>query len=277
MLNSKFAPIVALTVLLVLVIMGLGYMFGFKPSSEQARDLINRESAVRANIKKIEEDVDFIKTAESKLSEVEDVTPLIETNAPTTDGVREFQQLVTNAIDATGNEVVEFNVTGTGSIDGWTVSSAVRPSTVVASHFATAPLPRQPGDLNSSKPYTPVVTAPAEGQPVTDALGFITVEIKVKGTAPEAVAFLAALQRPEDRLFLVAQIVTEAKSSQDPQLEGVSPFADGDQVTTITGNLYIYNFSGEIDDEEGTNQYTLPPVSPFEYPEPLDPQPGADN
>lgn len=276
MLNSKYAPIVALTVLGVLLVLGLGYMFGIKPRSQAAAELMDRESDVRDNITLIEQDTAAITAARDSLAQVEDVTPLIEVNAPSVDGVREFQQRVTEAIDASGSEAVEVGVSATGVVDFWTVSSALRPSTALATHFASAPLPRTAGDLNYQTPYAPVVTAPTDGAVSTDKLEFVTVVIKVKGTADEAARLISTLTTPEDRLFLVSQITTQAMSAKDSPLAGVSDFRDGDQVTTITGNVYVFNRTTDIEDEEGKGATPLPPTSPFEFPAKIDPQPGAD-
>lgn len=276
MLNSRYAPTVALTALLILIVGALGYFLAIKPKASDTISLVDRESAVRANIAVIEADSAELDTMSQALRDAPELTDAITLNAPTRDGLFDFMNRVSLTVIDSKVEISELSVGEVVPVDGWTVPAALRPSSAVAQNFAAGPLPRQPGEPGGNVVYAPVVALPVDGVPAVTDLLSVSVSVVVKGRPEETVDFVRRLTSPDSRIFIVRSVTQEAKQEEDARLAGVSEFTNGDVLTTIEGTLFMLGAEDEVLDEDALGSFVVPlPDSPFQYPEAIDPQPGA--
>lgn len=275
-MNSRYAPVVALTALAILVVGALGIFLGIKPLVDSASSYAAREELVRANIQVISADEQKIDSAKKALEQAPDLSNAIALNAPDALRGSEFEDRLAAAIRSSAVEVAGVTFEPPSDVLAWSVPDAVRPSAAVAAYFQSAPLAREGGEAGSGVVYEPVVKVLTGDAVVKPWIVKVNVTIKVKGTAVETQAFLAALADPAQRLFQVNDVWFEGKYVRDTPLVGVSEYADGDVVSTVIGSLYLLNPTTDVVDEESLTPWAIPgDRSPFTEPENIDPQPGA--
>lgn len=276
-MNSKYAPVVALTALVILIVAALGIFLGIKPLLDDAAKFDKRETVVRDNTSVIKASSADIDAKRKALSAAPDLTEAIELNAPAEPLYTEFEDRLIAAIRASSMEVVSVSIETPNDIIAWTVPAEVRPSSTVATLFETGPTPRLSGEGGDGTVYAPVVTQAAEDTTAGANIVRVNVLIKVKGTAAEMQSFLTVLADENQRIFQVNDLQVEGRYVRDSPDAGVSLYADGDVVGTVIGSLYLLNPTGEIEDEEELIPWTLPgDRSPFTEPANADPQPGAN-
>jgi hypothetical protein len=276
-MNSRYAPIVAITALAIIIVGALGVFLGIKPLLDSAASYVDREKVVRDNIALIEEDADKIDDAEDVLEDAPDLSEAIELNAPELVEFSKFEDRLAAAIRGSGSEVAAITVDAPADIIAWAIPDAVRPSANVAAFFQSAPLTRLEGEPDAGLVYVPVVQTVSDDASLAPSLVKVNVTITLKGTAAEIQAFLALLGDPAQRLFQVNDVRFEAKFARDTPLTGVSSYTDGDVVATVVGSLYLLNPTTDVEDEDELIPWTIPTDrSPFAEPDTADPQPGAN-
>lgn len=288
MLTSKYAPVVAITVVLIMIIGAVGFFLGVKPQVNAAAHAMARQDLVKANIEKINQESKQIDKAAAILAKAPDLSKETDLNAPSTMKLSEFQTRLDAAIQASGSEQVSLSIGAPVAVVPWTVGDAALPSTGVAGYFATQPLVREANEKQRDKPYVPVAgaaaavgtadgaatpapkpapTAAQTAAPTGAAITRMDIILTVKGHPAEVDALLLALSDPSQRLFQVFELSDEAKQARDTAETGVGPYVDGDVFTIITGALYLLNPDYSIQDADKLVPYQLPPRSPFVEPD----------
>lgn len=277
MLNSKFAPLVLITVMVMCLIAGLGYFLVIGPKLDDASSLRARRDAVRSNIVAIDTDSKSIDKAETTLKAAPNLKPVLELNAPATLQLDAFLERVSAAVKDSSSEIRSVDIDGSVDVKGWVLPASLRPSANVATYFATAPLPRGVSENPTGVDYAPVVTAQAADAPVVKNLVSVSVTISVKGHPGEVVDFVKRLTTGDNqRLFLLSSISEEARQSNSAPEAGLSAFANGDVETKVTGSLFLMNPDYAVVDEKGLGSFQLPTDRlPFGEPTDGGPQPGA--
>ncbi|NTV38343.1 MAG: hypothetical protein HGA51_00060 [Demequinaceae bacterium] len=300
MLNSKYAPVVAITIVLILIIGAVGFLLGVKPQVNAAAHAAARQDVVKANIDQINKESAQIDKAAAILANAPDLSEATDLNAPSSMKLPEFQTRLDAAIKASGAEQVSLSVGAPVAVVPWTVGDAALPSAGVASYFATQPVVREANEKQRDTPYVPVggasvavattdeasadggTPAPAPAQTAeeadVEAVATITrmdVTLTVVGHPAEVDALLRGLADPTQRLFQVFALSDEGKQARDTAEKGAGPYVDGDVFAVITGALYLLNPDYSIVDEEATGPFQLPPLSAFVEPADFEPQVGS--
>lgn len=276
MLNSKFAPVAALTLLAVVFICAIGYFLAVKPQLDAASSLSSREALVRENITAIEADSTSLDQRRTDINTAPDLAEVTNLNAPSALGLPEFLSRVGKAVRSSKVEIQEATLEGVSSVDAWTVDPALRPSGAVAALFQTLGTPRLAGEPNFGTTFEPVVVPAVEGPANSGNLTQVDFSVVVKGRPEEVLKFLALLAAEDQRLFLVYDIQEETKQSTDSATAGLAPYLDGDMELRVRGSLFLLDPDFSIVDEAELGDYAISTtVSPGLEPEPSDPQPGA--
>lgn len=289
MLNSKYAPLVAVTVVVALMILGLGYLFGVKPQIDSRGDYIARKSVVEENTASILDDSAAIDEAKAKLDKAPKLTDSISAVAPSELGLQDFLMFVSESVKSTGVEVAAVTVSGVVPIEPWNLPANTLPSDELALHFQSLPTPRLGGEAGFGTVYTPVVPAPgaAATDPAADPnaaqssssldLESLSLAFKVKGRPEEVVAFIKTLTSGT-RLFQVTQISTEAKQAKDAPEAGLANFKNGDVEMTVSGSIFLLNPDLAYDETNDPTAGGVPTgTSPFQEPATAPQQAGAAN
>lgn len=278
MLNSRYAPVIAITVVVIMIIAALGFFLGIKPQIDGAAKAIDRQDDVKVNIDKINADSGSIDDAAVRLAQAPDLTEATTLNAPSTMDLAEFQSRLDEAIRSSKTELVAVAVRTPSEVVPWTLDAAALPSTGVAGYFETGPVTRLPGEPALAVPYEPVVK-PVVADAETGATGAtivrVDIEVKVVGHPGEVQALLKTLADPEQRLFQIFDVKDEAKQEGDAPEKGAAPYKDGDVFMTVSGALYLLSPDYTIVDEEELETFPLPGASPFIEPDDFIEQPGS--
>lgn len=280
MLNSKYAPPVALAVLAALLIGVLGYFLAVKPKLEEASTLSAREKDVRENIELIESDSAGLDEFARTLEAAPDISAAIQVASPSKVDWVALNTRLSAAVVASNTELRSVTIGGVVAVKDWAVSPSLLQSTAVAGHFASGRLARQPGEPKSGEAYVPLAT-PASAAVVDPeapaSLYQIDVTMMTQGSPTEVMALLGELAKADTSLFLVHNVTLEARSALDPPPPGLGKHADGDVMATIIASVFVLNPDYSIDDDDPMGTYAIPtPVSPLVRPEPGDLQSGAN-
>jgi hypothetical protein len=276
MLNSKYAPMVVLTILAMILVGVLGYFLAVKPQLDAASEYAAREDVVRKNTDTIKADSDKLDERRARLDAAPDLTEVTATNAPSSLDLPTFMARVGDAVRGSKVEIKAANLDGVANVDAWTVDPALRPSTSVAALFKSGVTPRLKGEPNYNAESDPVITVSADDTAQSGQLVRVDLSFVVKGRPQEILAFLRLLGAEDQRLFLLSDVQEEAKSQKDGIPTGLAPYEDGDMEIAVKGSLFLLNPDYSVLDEDELRDYTISSkVSPGEAPESADLQPGA--
>jgi hypothetical protein len=272
MLNSKYAPIVALTILGVIVILIAGWFLAVKPQFDSVSELVTASNEIDDNTVSIEEQTAKLRQYEADLAAAPSNEAVVSLNLPDTLARDEFRVRAAAAVVESNTEIASFAEASSGALSGWSVASSSLVSNSVAALFATAPI--RP-DLELPPTYTPVVE-PTKGEgPLVENLYATDVTLEVAGSPAEALAFLAELADPDQRLFLQYSVELSAREGEST-IAGVSDPAEGDVTLKVLGSLFVLNPNPDFFDE----QEPVPPAAPnpdaFAPIGPAPAQPGAN-
>lgn len=290
-LNSRYAPIIALGVLGVVVVLMLGYFLAVKPQIDSAVRIASQTQDVEANTVQIEQASAKIDQFAELLAQDSGVAESIAVNAPSQVDVPAFRDRLWAALGASGVEVIDLNQANSVAVDGWVTDARFLVSTQVAGLFQTGPKAAgaaQPAPAAtastdgtsttnaSSGGWTPVVKPVTGENPVAANITMVTFTITVTGTPTESHNFFGAMSNPADQLFQVYSVTQEARQSDDSPIPGVSDPQDGNVITTITGALYFLGATGITDESSDGDVPVLGPVDGgFNEIGPAGTQPGA--
>ncbi|WP_430866786.1 hypothetical protein [Demequina aurantiaca] len=274
MLNSKYAPIVALTVLAILVIAALGWFLAISPQFAKADALNADTDAVNSNITMVQTSSakldDYQAQADAAASNEESIA----LNTPTTYDLQAFRERASEAIEKSNVEIIGLTQETAFSLEGWTATPAQLTSTAVAKLFAVGPItvagdpnstvvltedaPAAATDTATDDSATPtgdgawaaIVTPKAEDGPVALGLVMIPLTLSVTGTAAELNTFFELMANPDDPIFQVYEVTANARPAGSSTQVGVSEAEDGDVIATVTGAMYLLNADTTVIDEE---------------------------
>ncbi|MCB2411673.1 hypothetical protein LGT39_02275 [Demequina sp. TTPB684] len=275
MLSSKYAPVIAIAVVAIMILGALGFFLAIKPQIDGAAEALERKDVVEANITQIGNDTEQIDAAAARLAEAPDLGAETALNAPASMDLSEFHTRLDTAVKSSQAEVVAINVASPTEVVAWTLDAAARPSTGVAGYFETGPVPRLANEPSLAVPYEPVVKPVTPETPGATSIVRMDVTLVVAGTPKEVETLLRLLAAPEDRLFQVFELYEEARFERDTPEKGTNGYSDGDVKATIFGALYLLNPDTTVDDEGELVPATLPSDSPFLEPDDYEPQVGA--
>ncbi|MDN4486704.1 hypothetical protein QQX10_00820 [Demequina sp. SYSU T00039] len=253
MLNSRYAPVVALTALAVIVIGLLGWFLAISPQLSKAGDLASTADQVRANTEQVSLASAKIDQYAALLAEESDVPDQIAANAPSRLDRDAFRTRLWDGIDDSGLNIISYEMDTSRLVEGWVIEASALTSNQVASLFQTGPVSiagagTQPAPATTAEAATtdaatggwsPVVS-PFAGESLIDGtLARVAVTVVVTGSPQETFAFFEAMSAPGDQLFQVHEVTQEARQGDASSITGVEDAEDGDVITTITGDLFV--------------------------------------
>lgn len=272
MLSSRYAPVVALGALGVVLVLVLGWFLAVSPQNSARSNLVTQTADVEANTQQIELQSAKLDQFVELLAADTSVADSIALNAPASVDLSAFRARVWDALNASRSELVRIETAGSQEIEGWVVPPTLLTSTQVAALFQTGPV-AEPGTVStpeatstpaadgnaSATPgtaggWTPAVTATTQEGPVAGNILMIPITISIAGTAEEAYRFVAGMSDPDQQLFQVYAVTQEARQSDDAPIPGVADPRDGDVLTTVVGGLYLLNPTGEAIDEDALEE-----------------------
>ncbi|GIG54619.1 hypothetical protein [Demequina activiva] len=271
MLNSKYAPIIALTVVAIIIVLALGWFLAVSPQIKQTGELADRAEEVEGNTVLIETASAQLDAYASELEAAPDYSDAVALNAPSVFDEPVIRARLATAVEESGVEIVSLSQAGSATVEGWTVAPGALVSTQIAGLFVTGPLP----ETGETSEFQPAVTPPTADVVVTDGLVEVAVTLSVAGTPEEALEFFELLADPAQQLFQLYNVQLEARQSDSSPLTGVSQSADGDVQVTATGAFYLQNPDYTVVDEGVLEPAPLTGDSPFAEVGGADPQPGA--
>lgn len=276
MLNSRYAPPIALAVVVGLIVGLLGYFLGIRPTLEEATTVFDREKQVRANIEVIRADSAQIDEAAKTLAASDDQSSAIELNAPPVLNLPDFQKRLVASVRSSAVEIDVVSVSSPVLVEPLIVDSTIRPSQALAQRFQSLGLPRQGSEPVDPALTSPVVSPAGDGTAVVDSLYRLEVSFGVKGTPAEVLNFINTLTAPTHRLLLITDVQAVTLQESDLPDIGMGPNADGDLRIRVTGSLFMLDPDLTLVDEDTDIDYVLPADGGLLVPEPIEPQPGAN-
>lgn len=276
MLNSRYAPVIALGALGVVLVLVLGWFLAISPQIRATGELATQQQAIEANTAQLQAESAKIDEYAALLEADPSVPESVAVNAPPVLDVPGFRTRVWEALGGSRSELVSFEMDATQVVEGWVTDPQMLVSTQVAALFQTAPVPDpreapapQPtaspaaGDGTTTTPsatgWSPAVKVLVEEGSLTGRLLLVPVTIAIAGTPVEAHEFLNRMADPDAQLFQVYSVDQVARHDSGAPILGVADPAEGDVVTTISGALYVLNPSGipaddgEVTDTKGSN------------------------
>ncbi|MFW7415189.1 hypothetical protein [Demequina sp. SO4-18] len=271
MLNSRYAPIVAITVVLILILVALGWFLAIKPQVDEASRVSGLVDEVETNIAAIDATSARLDEYQATLDALPDLTEPIAQNAPSVWDMPSFRARLDSAIKDAGLEIVTYEEGGETAVEGWPQEPAGLMSTQVATLFQTGPV-----HLPEGEEYTAPAAPVGEAAAVADGITGITLSFSLAGTPSEMLDFFQQIQDPEAPLFQVYDVTETARPEESSSLSGVSDASDGDLTIDISGFVYMLNPDPTIIDEEVLEDASLGGESPFTAIEDAPDQPGAN-
>ena len=254
-MNSKYAPVVALTALGVVVVLLLGWFALISPKLSQASDLRALRDSVVINTTKISGEATKLAAYEQTLADAPDLSEEIELNFPDRVDIQVLRSRILGAVEGSSMEIISLGTDGSYPVEGWELDTQALTSTSIASLFETGPIVvdatvAADGTTAATEYVPPVVVSPAAG-PVVDALFGMPFTLSVAGSYAETKQLLALLQASEQQLFLVYNLKVTARNEGAAPLAGVADPIDGDVIVNITGAFYYLDPQTAIVDEDG--------------------------
>ncbi|MDE0573049.1 hypothetical protein ON058_06445 [Demequina sp. B12] len=260
MLNSKYAPIFALTALGIIAVVLLGWFLAIKPQVDEASAFASDEDLVRANIATVQADEASIEAFDSALGEAPDIKPTLELNAPQRLDLEGFRNRISDAISESGVEIAASGQEYGSLVAGWEIPAVLLDSTRAAKYFQSGPAPTT---KIAAEAFTPVVSVPSGEQVRAEGLAAIPFEFTVVGTPQEAYDFLSRLQDPSVQFFQVGEIDVLGLVDGEVVAGGVSEAGDGDVRLEISGGLYLSEIDTSSIDEGALGTAEVSGDSPF--------------
>jgi hypothetical protein len=292
MLNSKYAPIVALAVVGILIIAALGWFLAISPQFAAASDLNDDKTAVEDNTSLIEASSDKLDEYQAEADALPSNAQAIELNTPTTFDLQGFRARWSKAVTESKVEVVSTGQDVAIELEGWTAEPSQLVSNIVATLFATGPItvaakadsaadPAADAAANADSAtakatgWAPIVEPSTESLPVAQGLVMIPLTLEVTGTPAEVNKFFGLIANPDDPIYQVYNVTLEARQSDAPTINGVADAKDGDVIATVTGAMYLLNADTTVVDETELVPVTPGKTSSFIEPDDAPDQPGA--
>lgn len=274
MLNSRYAPVVALAVLGIVLVAVIGWFVGVKPQLDSASDLRSQEDAIRANVESVEAAASRLDEYAAALDADTTIAEAIGLHAPSRLDLPGFRTRLSQAIVDSDLELVSLNSGNGVRVTGWEADSASLVSNAVAGLFSQGPVAASEDPNSAQSTWAPAVTASAETTAVSGDIRMVIFELQVAGSPEETYEFLKAMQVTDDQLFQVYDVNLESRPSGASSINGVADPDDGDVLTTITAALYVHNPDTAVLDEVETSDGE-PIDDAFEPIEDVDEQPGG--
>lgn len=277
MLNSRYAPVVALTVLAIILVGVLGWFLAIKPQLDQRGEISSTASEVVTNTEQIQLESSQIDQFAARLAELPDYSEAIATHAPDTFHVEDARTRIADAISASQAEIVSFEHGGVIEVEGWALPAKSLPSSRLAALYKTGPLHaavETEAPEAEAEVFVPVVT-PATGDETTRTFYGIPVTVEIAAPGQNLLDVLAVLENPDLQLFQIYDVQFESRPERAGSINGVSDPEDGDAILTFTGFFYLQDPTTEIVDEGDITGEGLGSIDPFTPIEGGVEQPGA--
>ncbi|WP_062520524.1 hypothetical protein [Demequina silvatica] len=268
MLNSRYAPIVMLTVLGIIAIGLLAWFLAIKPQFDKASDLRAQTDAVVANTSQIDAQSAKLDEYAALLAEDSEIETSIALNAPSAVDVNGLRDRVWSALKTSKAELVSIEQQQSSTVDGWLADPSGLVSTQVAALFSTGPVgatateaastteapdptaTQEATTTTTTTGWTPAVTAVVTDGPFAGDIRMVPFTIDLVGNPEQIRKFIDSVQDPKDPLFQIYEYTLLARPAGDAPIPGVHDPDDGDVHATITGALYVLNPDLTVVDEE---------------------------
>lgn len=270
-MNSKYAPVVVLTVLGMVVVLALGWLLLISPVRGDVSDLHAKRDEVDQNALLVRtQTAKLVKYADDAAAD-SDAPAELALNVPSTVDVAAQRARIMTAARGAGVEIASMGLEPSFAVGGWELPRTNLDSTAIAKLFQTGPVQ---GTLPAGQAYVPAVSASTETGPLVTSLYGVTVDMRVVGTYAELQKFIASLQDPTQQLFLLHDLEFTARNATGEKIEGVSDPADGGVILSVKGDLFYLSPDLTFNDD-GVIEPTPASGSPFVVGDPAKPQPGA--
>lgn len=271
-MNSKYAPIVALTALGVLVIFIIGWFALISPQLSSASDLRSTREDVEQNTARISTETAKLAKYQADLTETSDLTDSITLNLPGKVDVPSVRERIIDTANKSKMEIYSLDFPASFPVEGWEVETRSLTSTAIAKLFQTTPISVDGVDISESEKegltldedgkYVPPVPANRSEGPLVNSLFGLPVTFSATGTYEQAEKLLASLQDVEKQMFIVDNVNLTARNKDASEIIGVEDAKDGDVILTVTGSFYYLSPSTAIVDEPAVGPAS-PKGSPF--------------
>lgn len=271
MLNSRYAPVVALAVLAIILVVVLGWFLAIKPQLDERTELRETSAEVVSNTDQINNEATRLAQYESELEALPDYSSLIATHSPEGFEVDYVRARLTEAIRGGEAEIFSLEHGVLTEIEGWTLPADTLPSAHIARLFQTGPV-HVPED---EPEFEPAVAVASEADTARVFYG-IPVTVGIAGAAPELLRVLELLEDPDEQLFQLYSLEFEQRPEGSPIIDGVSDPVDGDATLVFTGFFYLEGVAQELTDQGEIGEIPLGDSGPFVPVEGNVDQPGAN-
>ncbi|WP_062464591.1 hypothetical protein [Demequina soli] len=296
MLNSRYAPVIALAVLGIVLVAVLGWFLAIKPQFDERDSLKSQTATIRGNIDQVNMASAKIDEYAAQLQGDDSVAKEIALNAPSELDLPAFRARLWKAFNDTKIELVSYSQGGETLLPPLEVDPSALVASQVAALFQTGPVSAassvvpdpaataaatgtdgaaDPTAVVGTDGWAPAVTAPTESTLASAQVFKVPFTLVVAGSPQETYDFLAFMSDPDQPVFEVEAITQTARPSGSGTIPGVSDAKDGDVSTTITGSLFVYNPTLELHDQELGKGAKTPGESAFHKPPNSPAQPGA--
>lgn len=277
MLNSRYAPIVALTVLAIILVVALGWFLAIKPQLDERASIQDTASEVVANTEKINSESARLDEYAREFDLLPDYSPLIATHSPEGFDVEVVRTRLADAIRGAEAEIVSLEHGGLTEVEGWAHPANMLPSAHIARLFQTGPVHLVEEDpLDESGPEFEPVVAIAPNSETTNMFYGMPITVGVAGTTSELLSVLELLEDPDQQLFQLYALEFEQRPEGASPIDGVSDPVDGDATLFFTGFFYLEGVPLELTDEGQVGGIGLGDSDPFNPIEGNVDQPGAN-
>lgn len=258
MLNSRYAPVVAITAVVILIVIALGWFLAISPKLDEAGDLRDRAATIDTNTAEIQMQTARLAQYEAELAEVPNYQDLVALNAPAVYDVEATRDRLSDAGTQAGVYIYETSAGGVQNVLGAEVDHALLPSTAIARLFATGPVDVAEGE----EEFAPVLTPSVEEGPVVERLYGIPLTFTATGSVADMMDFLALLTDEQAAALQIDSLAWSARPPDEP-IAGVPDGEPGDVILEGQGYIYLLDPDMEIVDEDALTDASLPSVSPF--------------
>lgn len=260
MLNSRYAPVVALTVVGILIVAALGWFLAISPALSEAADIRERATTIDNNTQQIQMNTARLSQYEQELNDAPEIAETVALNAPDVFEVEVVRNRIANAIADSGVYLIETSFAGASTVIGADADPNLMASNHVARLFASGPEDPDP----EAAEFAPVLSPNNVVGPVVQRLYGVPISLSFTGTPDQVLSFLTLITDESDPAMHLGSIEFTARQSDDPEILGVPLAEDGNVVADVTGYLYILEPPFEIVDSEPLSESSLPSRSPFE-------------
>lgn len=267
-LQSRYAPVIALAILGIVVVGVLGWFLAVKPQFDKADDARSQTTEINAN-------TELLKAASTQLDAYAELLAsdtgtdaALALNAPSTFDLQGFRTRLDAAVRDSGVDLLGAIQVEAASVEGWPSDGVVLTSNSVAALFSQGPVGSGAPDSSAApvptatasptdgatppvtSGWAPAIVPVAEAGPIAGSMSRVEFQLELVGTASEIHAFLQRMADPSAQLFQISQVTQTAGGDASNAIGSPTP-NENDLAVAVVASLYFHEPDASIVDEEG--------------------------